>query len=101
MARDSIVPKFDPEEAAVLEQLERVEAAVRAKPMPRVIERVRKLAEQLSTDRVSELRRQMREDLETIRRQVRESGEPVPSTEEIDAEIRAVRQARGTKAKKR
>lgn len=94
MATSSRSSNLDPDEAAALEQLDRVEAAARAKPMPRVVERVRELAERLEGDRNPEARRQMREVLDRIHSAAEASGLPPLTLDEINAEVRAVRAAK-------
>jgi hypothetical protein len=81
MPRSSTAPSLDPEEAAALDQLEKIETALCAKPMPRVAERLRRLS----------LRFQGREALSAIHRAVDESGEPPPTEDEIDQWISEVR----------
>jgi len=93
MASTSIAPKLDPEEAAVLEQLSKVEAAVRARPTPRVVQAVRELAEHAERE-FAESRRRMREALDRIHASNEASGLPVLTADEIDEEIRAARTQR-------
>jgi len=84
-----------PDEAAALDQLERAEAAVRAAPTRRVLWRARMMLDRLlRADELDQAARDFGEAVEAIRQEVRESGMPIPTDDEIDAEIRAVRDAR-------
>jgi hypothetical protein len=94
MAGSSPAPKIDAEEAEVLAQLDRVAAAVRAKAMPRVVERVQALAKQLASDPTELLKRQLRDDIEAIRQASRLGASSSITSEEIEAEIQQVRAAR-------
>lgn len=81
MAAPSTASNLDPEEAAALEHLDKVETALRAKPMPLVAQRLRKMLWRLRGI----------EALETMQREVMASGEPTPTPAEIDEWIREVR----------
>jgi hypothetical protein len=87
---------LDPEEAAALEQLAKAEKAALAKPTTRVLERARQLADRLQHEREATIRRGQ-DALDEIHRAVRNSGEPPPSLDEINAEIRTVRAAQRAK----
>ena len=87
MSSPSTAPKLDPEEAAILEQLDRVEAAARARPTARVVKRALDLA----------VRLRGLEALAHIREKVAESNEPEPTLDEINAEIAAARSERRAK----
>ena len=84
MSSPSTAPKLDPEEAAILEQLDRVEAAARAKPTARVVKRALDLA----------VRLRGLEALAHIREKVAVSNEREPTLDEINAEIAAARSER-------
>jgi hypothetical protein len=82
-------------ERAALDQLERIEAVVRAAPTPRVLWRARMLLDQLLRWReVEQAQREFGEIAERIHRHVRESGEPEMTDVEIQAEVDAVRAGR-------
>jgi len=87
MSSPSTAPKLDPEEAAILDQLDRVEAAARAKPTARVVKRALDLA----------VRLRGLEALAQVREKVAESNEPEPTLDEINAEIAAARSERRAK----
>lgn len=81
-----------PEESAALDQLEQAEAAVRAAPTPRVLFRARVMLDRLlRADELEQARRDLGDSIERLRREIRESGQPLPTPEEIEAEIAAVR----------
>jgi hypothetical protein len=87
-----------PDEAAALDQLERAEAAVRAAPTPRVLLRARVMLDRLlRASEVEQAGRDLGAAVDAIRSEVRQSGLPLPTDDEIDAEIRAVRAARQRK----
>ena len=88
MTNSSAAPSLDAEEAAVLEQLDKVEAAARAKPTARVVKRALDLA----------VRLRGLEAFGRIREKIAEGDEPDPTLDEINAEIAA---ARAERAKRR
>jgi predicted AAA+ superfamily ATPase len=96
MATPSRSPTLDPDETAALEQLDRIEAVARAKSMPRVVERMRELAERLGGERNPEARRQMREVLDRIHSAAEATGLPPLTLDEINDEVSAVRAEKRT-----
>ena len=89
MNNSSSAPNIDPDEAAVLEQLDKVEAAARAKPTARVVKRALDLA----------VRLRGLEAFGRIREKVTESDEPDPTLDQINAEIAAARAERRVKTR--
>ena len=87
MSSPSTAPKLDLEEAAILEQLDRVEAAARSKPTARVVKRALDLAVHLRG----------LASFAHIRDKVAGSNEPEPTLDEINAEIAAARAERRTR----
>jgi hypothetical protein len=87
-----------PDEAAALDQLERAEAAVRAAPTPRVLWRARVMLDRLIRFReIEQARREFGEIVDQIRADVKASGLPELTDEEIQAEVDAARAERAAK----
>jgi hypothetical protein len=97
MAKPSTAPKPDSAEADVLAELEKIEDVVRAKTMPRVVARVRALADRLEREALIE---HGRASLREIHREVEESGDEAPTLDEINAEVAEARSARAARSAK-
>lgn len=83
------------DERAALSELERIEAIVRAAPTVRVQSRARVLLDRLVRAReLEQAGLRLGEALDTIRDEIREAGQPLPTLDEIDAEIEAAREER-------
>ena len=86
-----------PDERAALDQLERIEAVVRAAPTRRVLWRAQVMLDGLLRAReFAQAGRDFDEALDDMRREIQERGLPPPTAEEIEAENDAARAERGS-----
>jgi hypothetical protein len=86
------------DERAALDQLERIEAVVRAAPTRRVLWRAQVMLDALLRAReLAQAGQDFGEALDAVRREIQESGLPPPTAEEIDAEINAARAERASR----
>ena len=95
MSSSSSNPPSD--ERAALDQLERIEAVLRAAPTRRVLWRAQIMLDRILRAReLAQAGRDFGDAIDDVRRQIRESGLPAPAPEEIEAEIAAARAERGS-----
>ena len=87
-----------PDERAALDQLERIEAVVRAAPTQRVLWRAQVMLDRILRAReFAQAGRDFGDALDDVRREIHDSGLAAPTPEEIDAEIAAARAKRGSR----
>ena len=87
-----------PDERAALDQLERIEAVVRAAPTRHVLWRAQVMLDRiLGARELAQAGRDFGDALDDVRREIYESGLPAPTHGAIEAEIAAARAKRGSR----